>query len=54
MRRQIYVLIAFPIFYPIWWIVFIYLICDCVGRINGDSVYIGYVVFGHDGAFILC
>ena len=26
----------------------------CVGRIYGDSSHIGYVIFGHDVALILC
>ena len=28
-------------------------ICGFVGRIDGDSVNIGYVIFSHDGVFIL-
>ena len=28
--------------------------CVCVGRIHGDLSHIGYVIFGHDVAFILC
>ena len=28
--------------------------CGCVGRIDGDLSHLGYVIFGHDVALILC